>query len=362
MLARRTGRVRNGPDLSVPEASPSGPLRSEARGSVARMQAIVLDSHGGPEVLRLRDIPDPVPGPDEVLVDVTSTAVNRADVLQRLGLYPYPGRRPEYDVPGLELAGRVAAVGERVTAWRPGDRVMGIVTGGGYATHAVVHERQLLRIPDTVTDAEAGSIPEVWITAFDALVVQCGMRAGDTVLVHAGASGVGTAAVQLAKAIGATCFVTASTSKIERCLALGADAAVDYTVDDFAAVCRDRTGGRGVDIILDVVGGDYLDRDLDVAALKGRIVQVGTMGAGRAQINLGKLMTKRLTLVGTVLRARPLEEKIAVTQRFAHEVLPGFASGRYRTVIDSTFALAEAGRAHERVETNQTFGKVLLTV
>jgi NADPH2:quinone reductase len=326
------------------------------------MQAIVLDSHGGPEVLHLREIPDPVVGPEEVLVDVTSTAVNRADVLQRLGLYPYPGPRPAFDVPGLELAGRVSAVGERVTAWAPGDRVMGIVTGGGYASRAAVHERQLLRVPDEVSDHEAGSLPEVWITAYDALVAQCGMRAGDTVLVHAGASGVGTAAIQLARAMGARVLVTTSTSKVERCLALGADVAIDYTTDDFVAACHDHTGGRGVDIVLDVVGGDYLDRDLDAVARRGRIVQVGTMGSGKAQINLGKLMTKRLTLIGTVLRSRPVDEKITITQRFAHEVLPGFSRGTYRPVVDSTFALADVARAHERVESNATVGKVVLTV
>lgn len=326
------------------------------------MQAIVLDSHGGPDVLRLREIPDPVCGPEEVLVDVTSTSVNRADVLQRLGLYPYPGRRPEHEVPGLELAGRVAATGDRVTAWAPGDRVMGIVTGGGYASRVAVHERQVMRIPDNVPDHEAGAIPEVWITAYDALVVQCAMRAGDTVLVHAGASGVGTAAIQLAKAMGATVIVTASTSKVERCRALGADHAIDYTTEDFAVACRELTGGRGVDVVLDVVGGDYLDRDVDAAALRGRIVQVGTMGSGKAQLNLGKLMTKRLTLVGTVLRSRPIDEKIAVTQRFAHEVLPGFSRGTYRPVVDATFALADVARAHELVESNATFGKVVLTV
>ena len=326
------------------------------------MQAIVLESHGGPEVLQVREVPDPHIGPEEVLVDVVSTACNRADVLQRLGLYPYPGRRPEHEIPGLELAGRVAAIGERVTAWAVGDAVMGIVTGGGYASRAAVHERQLMRVPDAVPLADAGAIPEVWITAYDALVLQCGMRAGDTVLVHAGASGVGTASIQLAKAIGATVFVTASTSKIARCLALGADAAIDYTREDFAAVCRERTGGRGVDVILDVIGGEYLDRDIDAAAPRGRIVQVGTMGSGKATINLGKVMTKRLTLHGTVLRSRPLEEKIAVTQRFAHGVLPGFARGVLRPVIDARFALADVARAHELLESNATFGKVVLDV
>lgn len=341
-------------------AHPAAGRRFERYGR--RMQAIVLETPGGPEVLRLREVPDPVIGPEEVLVDVVSTAVNRADVLQRMGMYPYPGRRPAHDIPGLELAGRVAAVGERVTLWQVGDPVMGIVTGGGYATRAAVHERQLVRVPDAVALADAGAIPEVWITAYDALVLRCGMRAGDTVLVHAGASGVGTAAIQLAKAMGATVLVTASSTKVERCRALGADVAIDYTREDFAAVCKEHTGGRGVDVVLDVVGGDYLDRDVAAAALHGRIVQVGTMGAGKASINLGLLMTKRLSLHGTVLRSRPVDEKIAVTQRFGHEVVPGFARGTFRPVIDRRFPLAEVGRAHELLEANATFGKVVLDV
>lgn len=356
-MATATGTSAGvGEPRTTPGCGPGRPLQSPA------MQAIVLDAPGGPEVLRLREVPDPQFGAEEVLVEVTSTAVNRADVLQRLGRYPHPGRPPVHDIPGLEFAGRVLAIGDRVTCWRPGDRVMGIVTGGGYATRIAVHERQVMRVPDSVADDQAGSIPEVWITAYDALVAQGGMRAGDMVLVHAGASGVGTAAIQLVKAIGATCFVTASTTKIERCLELGADAAIDYTTEDFVALCRERTEGRGVDVILDVVGGDYLERDLAVAAPRGRIVQVGTLGSARTQVNLGLLMTKRLTLVGTVLRSRPLEEKIAVTRRFAHEVLGGFDRGVYHPVIDSSFPLADAGRAHERVETNATFGKVVLTV
>ena len=326
------------------------------------MQAIVLESHGGPEMLRLREVPDPVIGPEDVLVDVVSTAVNRADVLQRLGLYPAPGRAPAFEIPGLEFAGRVAAIGDRVAVWQPGDAVMGIVSGGGYASRLAVHERQVMRVPDEVPLRDAGSIPEVWITAYDALVAQCGLRSGDTVLVHAGASGVGTAAIQIAKALGATVFVTTSTNKLARCLALGADVAIDYTADDFATSCRDRTGGRGVDVVLDVIGGDYLDRNVDAMAPRGRIVQVGTMGSAKATLNLGKLMTKRITIVGTVLRARPLDEKIAITQRFAHELLPGFTRGVLRSVIDARFALADAPAAHALVESNATFGKVVLEV
>jgi putative PIG3 family NAD(P)H quinone oxidoreductase len=304
-------------------------------------------------------VPDPTPGPEEVLVDVVSSAVNRADVLQRMGHYPYPGRRPAHDIPGLEFAGRVAAIGERVTAWVPGDAVMGIVTGGGYATRLAVHERQVMAVPAALDLADAGAVPEVWITAFDALVVQCGLRPGDVALVHAGASGVGTAATQIARAMGATVLVTTSSGKVDRCRALGA-IAVDYTSEDFVDACRAHTGGRGVDVVLDVIGGDYLDRDIECAAPRGRIVQVGTMAAAKTSINLGQLMTKRLTLVGTVLRSRPIDEKIAVTQRFAREVLPGFARGELHPVIDARFALGDAPDAHRLVESNATFGKVTL--
>lgn len=325
------------------------------------MQAIVLEAHGGPEVLQMREVPDPVPGPEEILVDVVSSAVNRADVLQRLGHYPHPGRKPAYDIPGLEFAGRVASIGERVTAWRPGDAVMGIVTGGGYASRVAVHERQAMAVPDAIDLFDAGAIPEVWITAFDALVVQCRLRSGDVALVHAGASGVGTAAIQIALAIGATVLVTTSAGKVDRCRALGA-VAIDYTNEDFVEACQAHTDGRGVDVVLDVIGGDYLDRDIEVAAPRGRIVQVGTMGAAKTTINLAKVMVKRLTIVGTVLRGRPVDEKIAVTQRFAHEVLPGFARGALHPVIDTRFALRDAPEAHRLVETNATFGKVALVV
>ena len=326
------------------------------------MRAIVLDEKGGPEVLRVRDVPDPVVGPDEVLVDVVSTAINRAEVLQRMGSYPQPGAPPAYEIPGLEFAGRVAARGDRVSEWQIGDAVMGIVSGGGYATRVAVHERQAIRVPSTVPLADAGSIPEVWITAFDALVAQGGLSPGGAVLVHAGGSGVGTAAIQIAKAFDAIVVVTASASKCARCLALGADAAVDYARDDFVDATRAATGGRGVDVVLDVIGGDYVDRNIDALATKGTIVQVGTMGSGRATINIAKLMPKRAHIVGTVLRARPLDEKIAISRRFAAEVLPGFEKGRFRPVIDARFSLDDMAAAHRMMEANVNFGKIVIDV
>lgn len=324
------------------------------------MRAVVLDEHGGPEVLRIREVPDPVAGPDEVLVDVAATALNRADLLQRMGLYPGPPMDPE--IPGLELAGVVAQVGSRVREWSPGDRVMGIVGGGAYAERIAVHERQLLAVPPNVDVHDAAAIPEVWITAWDALVLQGGLTSGRTALVHAGASGVGTAAIQLAKAISARVVVTASTSKLEACRTLGADVVVDYTTDDFVAACAAATGGRGIDVVLDVVGGDYVDRNIDALAVGGRVVQVGVMGRGGAGLQVGKLLPKRATVIGTVLRARPIEEKIAVTQRFAREVLPLFSTGVLHPVIDRHYPFDAIAEAHERMQANANIGKIVIDV
>lgn len=325
------------------------------------MRAVVLTDKGGPEVLRLHEVPDPEPGPDEVLVDVVSTALNRADLLQRLGRYPQPRPAPAHEIPGLEVAGRVAAVGSRVVRWRPGDAVMGIVAGGGYAERVAVHERQVLAVPDGLALADAGAVPEVWFTAFDALVVQGGLEAGDVALVHAGASGVGTAAIQLAVARGATVVATASAGKLQACRDLGA-VAVDYRSDDFVEAVRAHSGGRGADVVLDVIGGDHTPRNLQALAPLGTIVQVGTMADASVTVNLGLLMTKRARLVGTVLRARPLEEKIALTQRIEREVAPGFTSGRYRPVIDRRFPLDEVAAAHRTMESNANVGKIVLDV
>ncbi|HKY16478.1 MAG TPA: zinc-binding dehydrogenase, partial [Microthrixaceae bacterium] len=228
------------------------------------MRAIVLNGHGGPDVLELRDVPDPVPGPDEVLVDVTATALNRADLLQRIGLYPGPPM--EHEIPGMEFSGHVAALGERVRSVEVGSPVMGIVGGGSYAERLVTHERMLIRVPDRVPVDDAAAIPEVFITAFDALVAQGGLTPGRVALVHAGGSGVGTAAIQIARAIGARVVVTASTDKVEACRELGADLAVDYRNDDFVAAVRSFTGGAGVDVVLDVIGGDYVGRNIDCLA------------------------------------------------------------------------------------------------
>ncbi|HVM54968.1 MAG TPA: NAD(P)H-quinone oxidoreductase [Acidimicrobiales bacterium] len=327
------------------------------------MRAIVLTEKGGPEVLRVQEVPEPVPGPDEVVVDVAATALNRADVLQRLGLYPQPGPAPAFEIPGLEVAGRVVERGERARAWAVGDEVMGIVSGGGYAERIAVHERQLVAVPSSVGLPDAAAIPEVFLTAWDALVVQGGLTSGRWALVHAGGSGVGTAAIQVAKAIGAFVATTASAGKLGALRDLGADRVID------------RAGqwdlSDEIDVVLDVVGGDYLDRNLAALRTRGTIVQVGTMAGPPPSINLGLLMMKRAALIGTVLRARPVEEKLALTQRFGREIVPLFdPSGAgvregapvLEPVIDSRYPLADAADAHRRLESNVTVGKILLTM
>ena len=324
------------------------------------MRAVVITTKGGPEVLIVRQVPDPVPGPEEVLVDVVTSAINRADTLQRRGLYPGP--TAAHEIPGLEFAGRVASVGERVTAHAVGDAVMGIVGGGGYAERVAVHERQAMAVPEALGLDTAGAFPEVYITAWDALVRQGGLTSGRWALVHAGASGVGTASIQIAKAIGARIAVTASASKHHVCESLGADAVIDYRTEDFVETVQAATGGAGVDVVLDVIGGDYLPRNISCLRTNGRIVQVGVMSGASGPFNPAALMAKRAALIGTTLRARPIEEKIAVTQQFAAEMLPHAATGALAPVIDSRFALEEAPAAHERMESNLNAGKIVLDV
>ena len=324
------------------------------------MRAAVIPAHGGPEVLRVADVPEPVPGSAEVLVDVVASALNRADLLQRMGLYPGPPMDPE--VPGLEFAGRVVATGDGVTRWGAGASVMGITAGGGHAERLVVHQDQAVRVPQGMDLAMAGALPEVFITAWDALVLQGGLSAGGTALVHAGASGVGTAAIQLCRMVGAEVLVTASAGKVDRCLSLGATRAVDYASEDWVAAVADHTAGRGVDVVLDVVGADYLDRNLDALAVGGTIVQVGVMGGGSATFGLGKMLFRRATLVGTTLRARSLDEKVSVSRAFEDRVVPGFEDGRLEVVVDRRYPLADIAEAHTYMETNTSVGKIALDV
>jgi len=322
------------------------------------MRAVVLRGHGGVDVLSVEDVPDPEPGPEEVLVEVAATALNRADLLQREGRYPGPPA--ELEIPGLEYSGTVAAVGERVRQHRVGDSVMGLVGGGAYATRLVTHERLALPIPASVPLADAAAICEVFVTAHDALVTQGGLTSGRSALVHAGASGVGTAAIQIAGAIGARIAVTCSTAKVQACHDLGADLVVDYSTTDFAEAVLEWTGGVGVDVVLDVIGGEYLDRNLDCLKVQGRIVQVGVMGEGVAPLALGKLLPKRAAIVGTVLRSRPLEQKIEASQRFATELLPLFDDGHLRPVIDSRYPLDRIADAQQYMASNANVGKILI--
>lgn len=324
------------------------------------MRAIRIVEPGGPEVLRMTEVPRPEPGPSEIRVRVRAAGVNRAEILQRRGHYPAPPGWPA-DVPGLEFAGEVEAVGERVTAWKAGDRVMGLVGGGGYAEFVVVHEREAVPVPEPLSWEEAAAIPEVFVTAHDALFTRGRLRMGEAVLIHAVGSGVGTAAVQLARAAGATVLGTSRTEwKLERARELGLAIPIPAGGHEFADDVLDATGGRGADVILDLVGAGYLPRNLKCVALLGRIVVVGLTGGAFAEIDLGVLLRKRVTLVGTSLRSRPLEEKVAAVQAFARHALPLFADGRIRPVIDEVFPISNAAGAHRRMEADRNFGKIVL--
>jgi putative PIG3 family NAD(P)H quinone oxidoreductase len=333
------------------------------------MRAVVLDGYGGREVLRIAEVDPPVPGPDDLLVDVHHSALNRADVIQRMGGYPDPRRAkddPSPEIPGLEYAGRVAAVGERVTGWSVGDPVMGIESGACHAEQVVTNARQALPVPDGLALADAAAVPEVFITAWDALVVQGGLTSGRWALIHAGASGVGTAGIQIATAIGASVAVTCSAGKMAACRELGADLVLERSPADWLTALQaglaERGRTDGVDTVLDVVGGDEADRNLRAVRPKGTIVQVGLMGGARTEVTIGLLLAKRAHWVGTVLRGRAPEEKAAICQRFAAEVLPLFTSGALRPVVDRRFPLDAIAEAHAHMEADANVGKILLDV
>jgi NADPH2:quinone reductase len=323
------------------------------------VRAAVVTSYGGPDVIAVQDVPDPVPEADEILVRVVSSAINRADTLQRQGGYPDPRGRSGPEILGLEFAGTVAGLGARVTSWRVGDSVMGIEAGACNAELVTTHERQALPVPSNVALADAAAIPEVFLTAWDALVVQGGLTSGRWALVHAGASGVGTAAIQLAKAIGARTAVTCSAGKADACRELGADLVLERSPADWAAALKEAVP-EGVDTVLDVVGGEEANRNLGAVRPQGTIVQVGLMGGGQTPVNLGLLLVKRVHWVGTALRTRPIEQKIALAQRFRREVIPLFESGALRPVIDSRFALDDIVEAHRHMDANANVGKILL--
>jgi putative PIG3 family NAD(P)H quinone oxidoreductase len=329
--------------------------------SFVGMKAVVITRPGGPEVLDLRTVPEPSYGPDEVRVRVFASAMNRADLLQRRGRYPAPQGAPA-DIPGLEFAGEVEACGERVASLRVGDRVMGILGGGGHAQKVCLHERLCLRVPPDMGWEEAAAVPEAFLTAYDALFVIAGLRMSEAVLLHAAASGVGTAAAQLARAAGATVIgLSRSGAKRDRLADLGLDHVFDPAGADLAAALR-RASGSGVDVIVDFLGASSWDLNVEVAAPRGRIVLVGTLGGSEARVDLSTLMRKRLSITGTVLRSRPVEEKIALAQAFGRHVLPLLATGRVRPVIDRVLPIEEAAEAHALMEANESFGKIVLRV
>ena len=326
------------------------------------MRAAVITEPGGPGVFRVQEVEDPVAGPDEVLVDVKASALNRADLLQRQGGYPAPpGVRS--DVPGLEFAGVVIEAGDRVNGIAPGDRIFGLLGGGGYADRVATHELMAIPMPSNLDFAQAAAIPEVFLTAYDALFNHCELMMGESVLIHAVGSGVGTAALQLAHRAGAYVFGTAGSSdKLAKAAELGLDVGINYKEQDFAHVVREQTGGAGVNVVLDMVGGPYWERNLASLSLKGRLVLVGLMGGNKVEANLGLLMPKRLRVHGTGLRTRSLEEKIAVTVQFKRHVLPLIGDGRIQPIIDRTFPLENVSEAHEYMESNANFGKIILTM
>ncbi len=325
------------------------------------MKAIVIAQPGKRDALEYRDVPEPLMGPDDLLVAVRACALNRADILQRMGGYPQPGPKPEFEIPGLEYAGEVLRVGERVEGFAPGDRIMGLLPGGGYAERVTTPARLALKVPDSLSWQEAGATPEVYITAHDALL-QCGLQAGERVLIHAVGSGVGVAAIQIAKLLGASLVIgtAGSAAKLERATALGLDLGVNYHEADFAEAVLDATGGQGVDVVLDVIGADYWERNLRALARQGRMVLVGLMSGASADANLGQFLAKRLQVRGTTLRARPLEQKSQATRAFEKSVLPHLASGRIKVIVDSVYPLREAAAAQAHMEANANFGKIVL--
>jgi putative PIG3 family NAD(P)H quinone oxidoreductase len=326
------------------------------------MRAIIVSRPGGPEVLTLADRPEPVPARGEVRIRVHAAGVNRADLLQRMGLYPAPADAPA-DIPGLEYSGTVDAIGEGVTELAAGDRVFGLAPGGTYAERLVVHGRAVAKMPSWMSFTEGAAVPEAFITAYDAMVTQGELAAGEAVLVHAVGSGVGTAAVQVARAIGATVLGTArSSAKLERAGMLGLGRGILVEGGAFAKQVLAATDQRGVDVILELVGGTYVAEDLRCIAHGARIVVVGTLAGKGVELDLSTLMRRRAILRGTMLRSRPLEERIAVMRTFARHVVPLFASSTLSPVVDCVFPLARAGEAHAYMAANDGFGKVVLEV
>ena len=327
----------------------------------AQMTAIAISKPGGPEVLVPEQRPVPKPGPNEILIKVEAAGVNRPDVLQRIGLYPVPPGAS--DLPGLEVAGEVVALGEGVTKRKIGDKVMSLVAGGGYAEYCLTHESHAMSVPKGFSMTEAGAVAETLMTVWHNMFERGGLKPGETLLIHGGSSGIGTMAIQMAKAHGAKVFVTVGgQDKVDACLKLGADAAINYKTDDFVARTKALTDGVGVDVILDMVGGDYIDRNYEAAAVEGRIVQIAFLGGSKATPNFAKLMMKRLHHTGSTLRPRTVADKAAMVSAIEAKAMPWLADGRVKPLMDSTFPLKDASKAHARMESSQHIGKIVLTV
>lgn len=324
------------------------------------MRAVVITRVGSPDVLEIQERNLPTPGPAQIRVRVRTSALNRADLLQRRGGYPAPPGAPK-DVAGLEYAGEVDAVGPGAGLWAVGSRVMGIVGGGGHAEYVCVHEREAMRVPHNLSWEEAGAIPEAFLTAYDALFRQLDVQMGDRLLIHAVGSGVGTAAVQLARAASVRTIGTSrSAAKLRKAGEYGMDLGIDSSREDWPAKLEALTEGEGVSAVLDLLGGKYMEDSLRVMATRGRLIAVGTAAGSTAELDLGLLLRRRLHLVGTVLRSRPLEEKIALAREFSDSVLPLFASGRVKAVVDRTYSFDEVRAAHAQMEANDSFGKIVL--
>jgi NADPH2:quinone reductase len=325
------------------------------------MTAIAIRAAGGPEMLVPEERQVPAPGVGEILVKVAAAGVNRPDVMQRMGLYPPPKGAP--DIPGLEIAGTVAACGTGVKRWREGDQVTALVVGGGYAQYCLAHETHALPIPGNLSPVSVAAIPETFFTVWHNVFERGGLRAGETLLVHGGSSGIGTTAIQLAKAFGAHVITTAgSAEKCEACRKLGADVAVNYKTEDFVAAAKTATDGRGAEVILDMVGGDYIERNYEAAAVEGRIVQIAFQGSPKANVDFRRIMLKRLHHTGSTLRSRSIEDKAAIAAAVEQQCWPLIAAGTVKPVIDKTFPLTDAAGAHARMEASAHIGKIVLTV
>jgi putative PIG3 family NAD(P)H quinone oxidoreductase len=323
------------------------------------MRAVVITRPGEPEVLQWLEVPDPVPGPGEVVIDIAASGVNRADLMQRQGFYPPPPGAPPY--PGLECSGRIRAVGTQVTSWRPGDRVCALLSGGGYAEQVAVPEGQVLPVPVPVDTTTAAAFPETACTVYANVFQLAGLAPGELLLVHGGSSGIGTMAIQLGKAFGARVACTAgSAEKLARCRALGADLVINYRTEDFAETVRDATGGAGADVILDIMGASYLARNLATLATGGRLVVIGRQGGSRAELDLGVLQAKRASLHATTLRARPAREKAAVVAAVREHVWPLIDAGKVAAVVDRELPMSQAAAAHRVMAAGEHVGKILL--